>query len=55
VFCQLVVTDAFMSMATPIGFEFVVDAQGKVTHLLAHGASGDRKLTRKSSAPAQRE
>ena len=31
----------FMSTATPNGFEFVKDAQGKVTHLIVHGDSDD--------------
>src|SRR4026208_584967 len=30
----------FMSPATPNGFEFVKDAQGKVTHLIVHGDAG---------------
>lgn len=38
----------FMSTATPSGFEFVKDAQGKVTHLLLRGgAGGDEKAVRK--------
>ena len=38
----------FMSTATPSGFEFVKDAQGKVTHLvLRGGAAGDEKAVRK--------
>ena len=37
----------FMSTATPTGFEFVKDAQGKVTHLLVRGDGGDRKAVRK--------
>jgi len=43
----------FMSTATPNGFEFVKDAQGKVTHLIVHGDS-EQKAVRKdapSSAP----
>ena len=45
----------FMSTATPTGFEFVKDAQGKVTHLIVRGAAGDQKAVRKSaSVPAQR-
>jgi hypothetical protein len=38
----------FMSTATPTGFEFVKDAQGKVTHLMVHGDAGDQKALRKS-------
>jgi len=38
----------FMSTATPNGFEFIKDAQGKVTHLMVRGAEGDRKAVRKS-------
>jgi hypothetical protein len=37
----------FMSTATPTGFEFIKDAQGKVTHLLVRGPAGDQKATRK--------
>ena len=44
----------FMSTATPTGFEFVKDAQGKVTHLIVRGET-DRKAVRKSGAPAQRK
>ena len=44
----------FMSTATPTGFEFVKDAQGKVTHLLVRGAAGEQKAGRKSpSVPAK--
>ena len=39
----------FMSTATPAGFEFLKDAQGKVTHLVVRGASGDQKAVRKSA------
>jgi hypothetical protein len=38
----------FMSTATPNGFEFIKDAQGKVTHLMVRGAEGDRKAVRKN-------
>jgi hypothetical protein len=38
----------FLSTATPTGFEFVKDAQGRVTHLVIRGASGDRRATRKA-------
>ena len=37
----------FMSTATPAGFEFVKDAQGKVTHLIVRGQAGDQKAVRK--------
>jgi hypothetical protein len=39
----------FMSTATPTGFEFVKDADGKVTRLLVRGDSGDLKAVRKES------
>jgi hypothetical protein len=42
----------FMSTATPSGFEFVKDAQGKVTHVMVRGNAGDQKAVRKGSAPA---
>ena len=45
----------FMSTATTNGFEFVKDAQGRVTHMTVHGAAGDQKAVRKgTSIPAQR-
>jgi hypothetical protein len=45
----------FMSTATPTGFEFVKDAQGKVTHLIVRGDAGDQKAVRKGDqVPAQR-
>src|SRR6267142_1444845 len=45
----------FMSTANPTGFEFVRDAQGKVTHLMVRGAAGDQKAVRKgASVPAPR-
>ena len=37
----------FMSTATPTGFEFVKDAQGKVTHLVVRGDAGERKALRR--------
>jgi hypothetical protein len=37
----------FMSTATPAGFEFVKDSQGKVTHLIVRGQAGDQKAVRK--------
>ncbi|HEY7442689.1 MAG TPA: hypothetical protein VH701_09745 [Vicinamibacterales bacterium] len=40
----------FMSTATPNGFEFIRDAQGKVTYLMVRGADGDHKAVRKSGA-----
>jgi len=36
----------FMSTATPTGFEFVRDAQGRITHVIVRGAAGDQKATR---------
>ena len=39
----------FMSTATPNGFEFVKDVQGKVTNLIVHG-DGDQKAVRKDAA-----
>jgi hypothetical protein len=45
----------FMSTATPTGFEFIKDAEGKVTHLMVRGAAGDQKAVRKDAAvPTQR-
>ena len=37
----------FQSTATPTGFEFVRDPQGKVTHLIVRGEAGEQKATRK--------
>ena len=37
----------FLSTATPTGFEFIKDAQGRVTHLIVRGANGDRRAPRK--------
>jgi uncharacterized protein DUF3471 len=46
----------FMSTATPTGFEFVKDADGKVTHLIVRSESRERKAVRKgASVPAQRK
>jgi hypothetical protein len=46
----------FMSTANPTGFEFVKDAQGRVTHLIVRGAAGDQKAIRKgASGPAPRK
>jgi hypothetical protein len=46
----------FMSTATPTGFEFVKDAQGRLTHLIVRGAGGDQKAVRKSGpVPASRK
>ena len=39
----------FMSTATPNGFEFVKDAQGRVTHLIVRGENGDQKAVRKTA------
>jgi hypothetical protein len=46
----------FMSTATPTGFEFVKDAQGRVTHLIVRGEGPDRKAVRKpaTAAPQRR-
>ena len=38
----------FMSTATPAGFEFVKDAQGRVTHLVVRGQGSDQKAARKN-------
>jgi hypothetical protein len=40
----------FMSTATPTGFEFIKDANGKVTHLMVRGAAGDQKAVRNDAA-----
>jgi len=37
----------FMSTATPTGFEFVKDNQGKVTQLIVRGGERDQTATRK--------
>jgi len=37
----------FLSTATPTGFEFVKDAQGRVIQLLIRGANGDSRARRK--------
>ena len=39
----------FMSTATPNGFEFVKDAQGRVTHMMLHGEAGEQKAVRKGN------
>jgi len=41
----------FMSTANPTGYEFIKDAQGKVTHLMVRGAAGDQKAVRSSAKP----
>jgi hypothetical protein len=38
----------FMSTATPAGFEFVKDSQGKVTHVIVRGNVPEQKAVRKS-------
>jgi hypothetical protein len=38
----------FMSTATPTGFEFVADAQGRVAHIVVRGNAGDQKAVRKT-------
>ena len=40
----------FMSTATPTGFEFVKDAQGKVTWLFVRGYGGEQRAVRKGAA-----
>jgi len=37
----------FMSTATPAGFEFVTDSQGRVTHLIVRGNVPEQKAVRK--------
>ena len=37
----------FLSTATPTGFEFIKDAQGRVTHLMIRGANGDSRARKK--------
>jgi hypothetical protein len=37
----------FLSTATPTGFEFIRDAQGRVTHLMIRGANGDTRARKK--------
>jgi len=44
----------FMSTATPTGFVFVKDAQGKVTHLIVRG-DADQKAVRKSDSVPQQK
>jgi len=46
----------FMSTATPTGFEFVKDGEGKVTHLIVRGENRVQKGVRKgASVPTQRK
>jgi hypothetical protein len=45
----------FMSTANPTGFEFLKDADGKVSHLLVRGAAGDQQAVRKGPVPDQRK
>ena len=45
----------FMSTATSNGFEFVKDAQGKVTHMFVRGDAGAIRAVRKSAVPAERK
>jgi hypothetical protein len=40
-----------MSTATPTGFEFVSDAQGRVTHVLVKDGGEVRKAARKAAPP----
>jgi hypothetical protein len=45
----------FMSTATTAAFEFVKDAQGKITHLIVGGGAADQKAVRRSEQePAPR-
>ena len=37
----------FLSTATPTGFTFVKDTQGKVTSVIVHGDAGEQRATRK--------
>ena len=47
----LVVSETkFASTATPTGFEFVKDTQGKVTHMMVHGDAGDQRAVRKDES-----
>jgi hypothetical protein len=43
----------FMSTATPTGFEFVSDAQGRVTHVIVRDGGDEQRAARKSGAPAR--
>jgi hypothetical protein len=44
-----------MSTATTAAFEFVKDAQGKVTHVIVRGGDQDQTAVRRAdSAPAPR-
>jgi len=45
----------FMSTATPTGFEFVKDAQGKVTHLIVRADSELKAVRKADSVPVQRK
>jgi len=44
----------FMSTATPTGFVFVKDAQGKVTHLIVRGDADQRAVRKSDSVPEQK-
>ena len=44
----------FMSTATPTGFEFVSDAQGRVTHVIVRDGGDERKAVRKAGAAPPR-
>jgi hypothetical protein len=44
----------FMSTATPTGFEFAKDAQGRITHVIVRGNAGDQKAVRKDAPPPSR-
>jgi hypothetical protein len=45
----------FMSTATPTGFEFVKDAQGKVTHLIVRADNEQKAVRKADSVPVQRK
>ena len=45
----------FMSTATPTGFEFVKDAQGRITGIIVRGNAGEEKAVRRSdTSPTRR-
>ena len=42
----------FLSTATSTGFEFVKDAQGRVTHLVVRGGAGEQEAVRRAAEAA---
>jgi hypothetical protein len=46
---------AFMSTATPTGYEFVKDAQGNVMYLMVRGAADQKAVRKGAAAPPQRK